>query len=80
MNKKNFLATLVGTTLFSISTSAQTIDTTVSGQSFEHLWSKCVGAGRANEGLRAGWLEQLSLVQKNCGYEYDRFLGLFHDD
>ena len=80
MNKKNFLATLVGTTLFSISTSAQTIDTTVSGQSFEHLWSKCVGAGRANEGLRAGWLEQLSLVQKNCGFEYVRFHGLFHDD
>lgn len=81
MNKKNILATLVATTLFSVSASAQTIDTKVSGQqSFEHLWSKCVGAGRANEGLRAGWLEQLSLVKKNCGFEYVRFHGLFHDD
>lgn len=62
MNKKIFFATLVGITLLSISTSAQTINTTAPGQSFEHLWSKCVGAGRANEGLRAGWLEQLSLV------------------
>lgn len=80
MNKKIFFATLVGITLLSISTSAQTINTTAPGQSFEHLWSKCVGAGRANEGLRAGWLEQLSLVQKNCGFEYVRFHGLFHDD
>ena len=80
MNKKIFFATLVGITLLSISTSAQPINTTAPGQSFEHLWSKCVGAGRANEGLRAGWLEQLSLVQKNCGFEYVRFHGLFHDD
>lgn len=80
MNKKIFLATLVVTVLLSISASAQTINTAVSGQSFEHLWSKCVGAGRANEGLRAGWLEQLSLVRKNCGFEYVRFHGLFHDD
>lgn len=29
------------------------------GDKFEHFWSECVGAGRANEGLRAGWLEQI---------------------
>lgn len=80
MDKKIFFAILVGITLLSISTAAQTINTTAPGQSFEHLWSKCVGAGRANEGLRAGWLEQLSLVRKNCGFEYVRFHGLFHDD
>lgn len=50
------------------------------GESFEHLWSKSVGAGRANEGLRAGWLEQLEMVQENCGFEYVRFHGIFHDD
>jgi xylan 1,4-beta-xylosidase len=50
------------------------------GEKFEHFWSKCVGAGRANEGLRAGWLEQLELVQETCGFEYVRFHGLFHDD
>jgi len=50
------------------------------GEKFEHFWSKCVGAGRANEGLRAGWLEQLEKVQENCGFEYVRFHGIFHDD
>ncbi len=45
-----------------------------------HFWSKCVGAGRANEGLRAGWLEQLKLAKQYCGFEYCRFHGLFHDD
>lgn len=50
------------------------------GEPFEHFWSKCVGAGRANEGLRAGWLEQLEKVQENCGFEYVRFHGIFHDD
>lgn len=51
-----------------------------SGESFEHYWSKCVGAGRANEGLRAGWLEQLDQVNQECGFEYVRMHGLFHDD
>ena len=50
------------------------------GEQFDHYWSKMVGAGRANEGLRAGWLEQLGQVQENCGFEYVRFHGLFHDD
>jgi len=50
------------------------------GEKFEHFWSKSVGAGRANEGLRAGWLEQLEKVQENCGFEYVRFHGIFHDD
>ena len=45
-----------------------------------HFWSRCVGAGRANEGLRAGWQEQLKLVHQHCGFRYCRFHGLFHDD
>ncbi len=56
------------------------IDVNSDGEQFDHFWSKCVGAGRANEGLRAGWLEQLEKVQENCGFEYCRFHGLFHDD
>lgn len=56
------------------------IDVKSSGEKFDHFWSKCVGAGRANEGLRAGWLEQLKEVNENCGFEYVRFHGLFHDD
>ncbi|CAH8281473.1 xylan 1,4-beta-xylosidase [Mariniflexile fucanivorans] len=50
------------------------------GEKFEHFWSKSVGAGRANEGLRAGWLEQLEKVQDECGFEFVRFHGIFHDD
>lgn len=50
------------------------------GEKFDHYWSKMVGAGRANEALRAGWLEQMQQVQENCGFEYVRFHGLFHDD
>ncbi len=50
------------------------------GKVLNHFWSKCVGAGRANEGLRASWLEQLKRAKKECGFEYIRFHGLFHDD
>jgi xylan 1,4-beta-xylosidase len=30
------------------------------GTPLKHFWNFCVGAGRANEGLRADWQEQLS--------------------
>ncbi len=33
------------------------------GETFDHFWSKCVGAGRANEALRAGWLEQMGKIK-----------------
>ena len=56
------------------------VDAKNPGEPFVHLWSRCVGAGRANEGLRASWLEQLKLSKEMCGFEYVRFHGLFHDD
>lgn len=56
------------------------VDANGKGIKLEHYWSKCVGAGRANEGLRAGWLEQLKMVKEYCGFEYCRFHGIFHDD
>ncbi|QDO95450.1 glycoside hydrolase [Formosa sediminum] len=56
------------------------VDATANGEKFEHFWSKSVGAGRANEGLRAGWLAQLEKVQEECGFEFVRFHGIFHDD
>lgn len=40
----------------------------------------CVGAGRANEGLRADWQQQLALVQREIGFRYIRFHGLLDDD
>ena len=40
----------------------------------------CVGAGRANEGLRADWQQQLAQAKKECGFRYLRLHGLLHDD
>jgi len=40
----------------------------------------CVGAGRANEGLRADWQRQLRQAHAECGFRYIRFHGLFCDD
>lgn len=45
-----------------------------------HFWSKVVGAGRANEGLRATWQEELRMAHHDAGFQYVRFHGLFHDD
>jgi len=50
------------------------------GRKLPHMWSCCVGAGRANEGLRANWQEHMQLAVRNCGFRYVRFHGLFHDD
>ncbi|HEU5397103.1 MAG TPA: beta-xylosidase, partial [Verrucomicrobiae bacterium] len=50
------------------------------GKPLRHFWSFCVGAGRANEGLRADWQEQLRLAVRECGFKYIRFHGLYHDD
>jgi xylan 1,4-beta-xylosidase len=50
------------------------------GTPLKHFWSTCVGAGRAQEGLRANWQRQLALAVEHCGFRYLRFHGLFHDD
>lgn len=56
------------------------IDTKEKGVHFEHLWSVGVGAGRANEGLRIGWLEQLKMAKQHCGFKFVRMHGMFDDD
>jgi len=53
---------------------------TDTGVPFKRQWSFCVGAGRANEGLRADWQCQLKEAVEQCGFQYIRFHGLFHDD
>ena len=50
------------------------------GQVLAHHWSRTVGAGRANEGLRADWQRQLRDAVRDCGFRSVRFHGLFHDD
>ncbi len=44
------------------------------------FFNECIGAGRANEGLRADWQNQLKIVKQGCGFKYIRFHGIFHDD
>ncbi len=44
------------------------------------MFRECVGAGRANEGLRADWQQQLAYVKDECGFKYIRMHGLLTDD
>jgi xylan 1,4-beta-xylosidase len=39
-----------------------------------------VGAGRANEGLRADWQQQLAEIRRDAGFRYIRMHGLLTDD
>ncbi len=64
----------------SLSLGAVTVDTKIEGKPLYHYWETGVCAGRANEGLRAGWQEHLADVRANCGFKYVRMHGLFHDD
>jgi xylan 1,4-beta-xylosidase len=43
------------------------------------MFKECVGAGRANEGLRADWQQKLAYVKKECGFKYIRMHGLLTD-
>ena len=43
-------------------------------------FKKCIAFGRAREGLRADFQEQLRELQSEIGFEYIRFHGMFHDD
>ena len=53
--------------------------TAVKGQ-LNKSFNFCVGAGRANEGLRADWQRQLRLAKQECDFKYIRFHGLLTDD
>jgi len=44
------------------------------------MFKECIGAGRANEGLRADWQQQLALVKRECDFKYIRMHGLLTDD
>jgi xylan 1,4-beta-xylosidase len=43
-------------------------------------FKECIGAGRANEGLRADWQDQLRVARRECGFKYIRMHGLLTDD
>jgi len=43
-------------------------------------YKTCIGAGRAYEGLRADWQQQLAYVKQECDFKYIRMHGLLTDD
>lgn len=45
-----------------------------------HVWSECIGAGRANEALRVDWQDHFREAVEVLGARYVRFHGVFHDD
>jgi xylan 1,4-beta-xylosidase len=55
-------------------------DLSAPGVPMSRMYNFCVGAGRANEGLRADWQRQLRRAHAECGFRYIRFHGLFCDD
>lgn len=85
--KKNVITLLIFCIFFSI--------TNLFAQSYERIinldfnqvsgplntmFKECVGAGRANEGLRADWQQQLAYVKQECDFKYIRMHGLLTDD
>ncbi len=44
------------------------------------MFNECIGAGRANEGLRADWQQQLTIAKQECDFKYIRMHGLLTDD
>jgi xylan 1,4-beta-xylosidase len=57
-----------------------TIDYNKTSGKLNTMFKECIGAGRANEGLRADWQQQLTYVKKQCGFKYIRMHGLLTDD
>lgn len=56
------------------------LDFTKTQGNFNKMFKECVGAGRANEGLRADWQRQLAYAKKECDFKYIRMHGLLTDD
>jgi len=56
------------------------IDADKQGKPFTHYWQKLICAGRAAEGLREAWRDQLRDIQRELKFEYIRFHGIFHDE
>jgi xylan 1,4-beta-xylosidase len=57
-----------------------TVDANAVKGPLNRSFNECVGAGRANEGLRADWQGQLREAKKELGFRYIRMHGLLSDD
>ncbi len=92
--KTNYLLLIILGSLFVASTFAQSnsnnksilqervisLDFNKIKGNFTTMFKECIGAGRANEGLRADWQQQLAFVKKECDFKYIRMHGLLTDD
>ncbi|HSC55295.1 MAG TPA: hypothetical protein VLC98_16805 [Phnomibacter sp.] len=81
--KNSFLFSLYIIILFSSPLAAQRtiqLDYNKAAGPFNTMFKECIGAGRANEGLRADWQQQLAMVKKECDFKYIRMHGLLTDD
>lgn len=50
------------------------------GFPYESHWNRVATAGRAQEGLRADWQDQLLELQQCVGFTHIRFHGIFNDE
>ena len=57
-----------------------TVDFQKEKGSMNMMFKECIGAGRANEGLRADWQQQLLITKQECDFKYIRMHGLLTDD
>ncbi|WP_232373213.1 GH39 family glycosyl hydrolase [Pinibacter aurantiacus] len=81
MRKEVFLwCALQAISLLTIAQRTITVDYNKVSGKLNTTFNECVGAGRANEGLRADWQQQLAYVRKQCGFRYIRMHGLLTDD
>ncbi|MBQ8448976.1 MAG: glycoside hydrolase [Clostridia bacterium] len=46
----------------------------------DRFFARCISAGRAGELMRFPVMEQLERARRECGFEYIRFHGLFHEE
>ncbi len=82
---KTLLCSLIALLAFSCCLSAQnnriiSVDYNKAEGKLNTMFKECIGAGRANEGLRADWQQQLAYVKKECDFKYIRMHGLLTDD
>lgn len=50
------------------------------GMEVNHYWKNLITFGRAREGLGASWQNQLKEIQREIGFNYIRFHGIFNDE
>lgn len=82
MKKKLFLLLAINSVFSLVGWAQRTIQVDFKKEAgrLNNMFNACIGAGRANEGLRADWQQQLAYVKEQCGFQYIRMHGLLTDD